>query len=119
MFKDKKDSIILVLDFQNEDKNILIKGDFNIKENIKIVNSPTNDFLKYYRNVPNNQLENIFKTIKDPIKIQFFLKNLRIQLQMIKLIYFSQNQIILFKSMKYYVINIKYQEKDQMFSIKS
>ena len=75
--RNKKDSIVFNMDFWNENKNILIEGDLSIKENIKIDNSTINDFLRDYRSIPNNynnQLEKVFKTVKEPKKIQLFLE---------------------------------------------
>jgi peroxiredoxin len=78
--KDSKDSMLLYFDFLFENKDLQIKGDFNKKETVKINNSPINDFLRNYRNIPlkyNSQLENIFKTIKDQEKIQFYFEKFK------------------------------------------
>jgi peroxiredoxin len=61
--KTKNDSALFSTDLWIEKNNLLINGDLNKKETIKIVNNKTNTILKKYRNVPlkyNDQLDNLF-----------------------------------------------------------
>lgn len=66
-----KDSKPYSFDFWYDKKNLQLDGDYNKKESIKIKNSPTNDFLRKYRNIPqkyNSQIENALKNVTDPEK---------------------------------------------------
>ena len=106
--KNTKDSAPFYFDFWFEKKNITISGDFKDKENIKIINSSINDFLRDYRNVSKNynkRIEKAFKKVTDDEKLETIFQKFKdsIENDQIDILFtnpnnlFSINEIIRYK----------------------